>query len=184
MDELERLRTELARTDQELLQLFLRRMQIVADVAEYKMKTQSAVFVPEQETKVIRDVQAKTPPELGPYATVLAGTLMRLSRERQYELLLAMDPSKAEDYASRYSSLGAGKIRLLVHNQRETPRETPLALVMNIFSDLGLPVTHVQSLDSGRIHLEFLVTSRAQAWRAFFQIEQEVGEIYLLGYNS
>lgn len=178
MDELERLRTELARTDQELLQLFLRRMQIVAEVAEYKMKTQSAVFVPEQETKVTRDVQTKTPPELGPYATILAGTLMRLSRERQYELLLAMDPSKAEDYASRYSSLGAGKIRLLLYNQRETP----LALVMNIFSDLGLPVTHVQSLDSGRIHLEFLVTSRVQAWRAFFQIEQEVGEIHLLGY--
>ncbi len=94
MDELHKLRGELAKTDQELLHLFLRRMQIVSSVAKYKGRTQSTIFVPEQEVTKIRGFQAKTPPELASYATVLAQTLMRLSRERQYEILLQMDPNK------------------------------------------------------------------------------------------
>lgn len=281
MAELDNLRDELSKIDQELLQLFLRRMEIVAGVAEHKVKTQGPVYVPEQEVRVIRKTRAETPPELGLYATMLVRTLMRLSRERQYELLLAMDLKKAEDYTlcpdfsmtlgqiktlaivegiqpavtqmaldlypgasivpvkdariaccqvaeglmdlavlplkvevllllekhalliqaclsltgERYMVVGpnlvrhlaGGQMSLLVHGRKKAPGETlcedSLPLVVNILSDLGLPIIHIQSLDSETLYLEFLVNSALdEAWRALYQIEQEAGGMYLLGY--
>lgn len=85
MGELEKLRQELTRIDQALLRLFFDRMNIVDRVADIKMRTKEPVFVPEQEARVLANVETQTPPELAPYATALARTLMRLSRERQYE---------------------------------------------------------------------------------------------------
>ena len=91
MGELERLRQELAMIDQKLLEQFLRRMKTVDQVAEYKGKTQGRVFVPEQEARVIKEIEANTPPELKSYASVFVRTLMRLSRERQYQRLVDLD---------------------------------------------------------------------------------------------
>lgn len=283
MDELEKLRAELARTDQELLQLFLRRMQIVASVAEHKGRTKGTVFVPEQEKRVIKEVQAKTPPEFWRYATVLAQTVMRLSRERQYELFFEMDPAKADrspfcqgrkressanntmavveglpvelvqmvqdlypkmtfmplenaaiacnqvvnglkdlailplrgevfvllekhalfiqaclPYAGeRYVVVGLdlvqftgeGQVNVILHGSRKISDEPvvadSLSLIVNILSDLELPIVHIESLNSGSLYFEFLVCSSLdRALRALYQIEQEIGEVCLLGYYA
>lgn len=85
MGELEKLRQELSVVDQKLLETFLRRMRIVEKIADYKGKTRGTIFVPEQEARVLEKAQYQTPPELSMYTSVFVRTLMRLSRERQYE---------------------------------------------------------------------------------------------------
>jgi hypothetical protein len=45
--------------------------------------------VPEQEARILERIQEEVPENLASYARVFQGTLMRLSRERQYEILLA-----------------------------------------------------------------------------------------------
>lgn len=94
VSELEALRQELSAVDQDLLEGFRRRMEIVDRVAAHKAKTQAAVYVPEQEVRVLERIQKQVPEKFKSYAQVFFQTLMRLSRERQYEALrrVAFDP--------------------------------------------------------------------------------------------
>ena len=89
MDDLEQLRQELAAIDKELLDQFQRRMQIIDRVAAHKGQTRGAVYVPEQEIRILERIQEDVPENLASYARIFQDTLMRLSRERQYEVLLA-----------------------------------------------------------------------------------------------
>lgn len=91
MGELQKLRAELSAIDERLMVEFLRRMELIHEVAASKAHTQGAVFVREQEVRVLEKTRAQVPQVMEDYAVTLMGTLMRLSRERQYELLLEQD---------------------------------------------------------------------------------------------
>ncbi len=89
--ELEHLRQGLASIDHKIVECFLKRMELVNQVAEYKVDTKGRVHVPEQEERVIAKIRAQVPLELESSANVLWRTLMRISRERQYERLIEQD---------------------------------------------------------------------------------------------
>jgi len=116
--ELEQLRNEIGAINCKMLAQFARRMAVVDKVAEYKANTQSAVavFVPEQENKQIENARmqienagACMPQGMGKYADALLRTLMRLSRERQYELVMQRDNNwalgKALSQAARTATM-------------------------------------------------------------------------------
>lgn len=88
MGSLTELRKELNEIDGELLQLFVRRMAVVEQVAQVKGKSGGAVFVPEREREILQGVGEKLPSELKAYGKALFRTVLRLSRARQYELNL------------------------------------------------------------------------------------------------
>lgn len=88
---LNELRAALSNIDEEIVTQFIQRMVKIDVVAEYKGQTQGAVFAPDQEGKVLEKIRSQMPLELQDYGDVLFKTLMRLSRERQYDLLLEQD---------------------------------------------------------------------------------------------
>ncbi len=80
--ELSELRTEIDQIDQDLLALFLRRMQLAGEVADYKaahhLPTQN-----EQREQEILDTVAARSGALAPYSCQLYHTLFALSRSYQ-----------------------------------------------------------------------------------------------------
>lgn len=138
MRELEKLRQELVAIDQELLEQFLRRMQTIDRIAECKEKTQGKVFDPEQEAKVIRRTEANTTPRFKPYAGVFVRTLMRLSRERQYELLV---------------NWGRAPIQVLPENQARQDRVKILGLPCDLGSS-GIQAAQALYPEATLVHTE------------------------------
>jgi len=85
--DLTQLRQEIDGLDQELLALFLRRMQCSENVAAYKRRHGVAVFHPEREAEILRAMTAKAPPGMEPYVREFFEALLRISKERQQDLL-------------------------------------------------------------------------------------------------
>lgn len=92
MGSLTELRKELNRIDGELLQLFVQRMAVVEQVAQVKVESGGAIFVPEREREILQGIDEKLPPALKAYGHTLFKTVLRLSRARQYELNLPTQP--------------------------------------------------------------------------------------------
>ena len=85
------LRAGIDRCDEELVALLRRRMEISSRVAASKAGTGKPVRDPEREAAVVARVRALAGPGLAAAAESLVTTLMRTSRERQYDILLAKD---------------------------------------------------------------------------------------------
>ncbi len=83
MNALDQLRADITRIDTELLRLLDQRLQLVARVAQAKAATGASVFDATREEAVLAHARAHSadPAE----AAALMTTLMRLSRERQYD---------------------------------------------------------------------------------------------------
>jgi len=82
------LRAEIDRLDEELLALFLRRMEIVEDIASYKIKNGLPVLHPAREQEVIAKARYRAAGnEMGDYAEELFTSLMALSRRLQEQLI-------------------------------------------------------------------------------------------------
>jgi len=81
------LRAEIDRLDEELLALFLRRMEIVEDIASYKIKNGLPVLHPAREQEVIAKARYRAGDEMGDYAEELFTSLMTLSRRLQEQLI-------------------------------------------------------------------------------------------------
>lgn len=117
MKELEELRKELTAIDQQILDLFRKRLAVVEKVADYKLKAGSPVYAPVWEGVNVAKARSGMPGGLEEYGAALARTLMRLSRERQYELILGEEPRwqllralrEARDRESSLESLVAVK---------------------------------------------------------------------------
>lgn len=77
------LRKEIDKIDDELVRLFCARMDIAAQVAEYKKANNLPIFVPGRERQILQDVAAKAGPELAGYTRVLYSMLFELSRSYQ-----------------------------------------------------------------------------------------------------
>jgi len=80
---LNELRTEIDKIDNELVKLFGARMDIAAQIADYKKENQLPIFVPSREREKLQDVAEKAGPEMANYTRVLYSMLFELSRSYQ-----------------------------------------------------------------------------------------------------
>ncbi len=81
--ELSDYRKELNGLDDELLQLFEKRMRVVEKIGDYKLAHGLPVLDNSREQKILDRVAAKMPEDLKGYSVELYTTLMRLSRNHQ-----------------------------------------------------------------------------------------------------
>ena len=82
--ELNELRNEINQIDDEILSLFLRRMEVAGQVAAYKREHSLPIYQPQREQEILESVSIKAG-ALGGYARVLFATLMDLSKQYQYD---------------------------------------------------------------------------------------------------
>ena len=80
--ELNELRNEINQIDDEILKLFLRRMEVTDQVADYKRQHDLPIYQPQREQEILESVSERAG-ELGCYARSLFSTLMELSRQYQ-----------------------------------------------------------------------------------------------------
>jgi len=81
--DLQELRTEIDRIDDQLVKLFAERMDIAARIGDYKRARNLPVFVPAREREKLQDVAEKAGPEMSNYTRVLYSMLFELSRSYQ-----------------------------------------------------------------------------------------------------
>lgn len=81
--ELSQLRNEIDEIDNQLVELFCRRMDVSARVADYKRANNMPILVPSREREILVKIAEKAGPEMGNYARVLYSMLFELSRGYQ-----------------------------------------------------------------------------------------------------
>ena len=81
--ELDELRNQIDQIDNDLVKLFADRMQLAAQVADYKKANNLPIYVPVRERAILQDVAAKAGPEMANYTRVLYSMLFELSRSYQ-----------------------------------------------------------------------------------------------------
>ena len=77
------LRSQIDEIDDQLVKLFVKRMSISAQVADYKKAHDLPIFVPAREREILRDVSQKAGAEMGDYTRVLYSMIFELSRVYQ-----------------------------------------------------------------------------------------------------
>ena len=88
MDRLLELRGKLDRIDEEMIKLYLERMEICGQVGDYKAKMGKKVFDKERETEKLKDVSNRVASEFDKKGIQeIFGQLMSLSRKLQYQKL-------------------------------------------------------------------------------------------------
>lgn len=80
---LNELRLEIDKIDDELVRLFAQRMEVSARIADYKKENGLPIFVPAREQDKLLDVAQKAGPEMANYTRVLYNLLFELSRGYQ-----------------------------------------------------------------------------------------------------
>ena len=65
--ELNELRNEINRIDDEILELFLRRMDVAEQVADYKREHDLPIYQPQREREILKKVAEKAGSEMGGY---------------------------------------------------------------------------------------------------------------------
>lgn len=81
--DLTQIRQEIDKIDEELVKLFCARMNLSAQVADYKKAHGLPIFVPAREEAILSSVAEQAGPELAEYAQALYAQLFQLSREYQ-----------------------------------------------------------------------------------------------------
>ena len=81
--ELNELRNEINRIDEKMLELFLRRMTVAEQVADYKREHDLPIYQPQREREILKKVADQAGPGMGGYARVLFSMLMELSKSSQ-----------------------------------------------------------------------------------------------------
>ena len=81
--ELQELREQIDSIDDQIVQLFARRMEVAAQIGDYKKARNLPVFVPAREREKLADVAEKAGPEMANYTRVLYSMLFELSRSYQ-----------------------------------------------------------------------------------------------------
>jgi len=77
------IRAQIDAVDDELVQLFVKRMNLSAQVADYKKTNNMPIYIPAREREILQDVAAKAGPEMANYTRVLYSMLFELSRSYQ-----------------------------------------------------------------------------------------------------
>ena len=81
--DLNKIRSEIDKIDDELVRLFCQRMHAAAQVADYKKANNLPIFQPARERAKLQDVAEKAGPEMANYTRVLYSMLFELSRSYQ-----------------------------------------------------------------------------------------------------
>ncbi len=85
--DLQEIRKNIDRIDDQLIELFAERMKVSADVAEYKMKNNMPVLDAKRERDKLNTLTEKTPAEFQEYIRVLYSVIFEVSRSYQHKLL-------------------------------------------------------------------------------------------------
>ena len=80
------LRNEIDKVDKELLKLFIRRMNLVTNIAEIKKENGLPIFNKERETEIIRRISAETP-KFNDEAAEFFQNIMDISKKIQAKLM-------------------------------------------------------------------------------------------------
>ena len=81
--DLNELRSQIDGIDNELVQLFCRRMEVAEQIAEYKRQNDLPILVPAREREKLRDISQKAGSDMANYARVLYSMIFELSRSHQ-----------------------------------------------------------------------------------------------------
>jgi len=81
------LRRQIDRIDDELIRLFQQRMDIAAKVARYKQQHNIPIYDPERERQKLHDLSQKVENNRAAYVTMLYSLLFELSRTEQERIL-------------------------------------------------------------------------------------------------
>lgn len=90
--ELSTLRERIDAVDQQLVALFLERMEIVKDVAQYKIDNNLPVFHPDREQAIIEKARSRAPQEMADYVAEFFEAAMTVSRHMQQDLIDQSQP--------------------------------------------------------------------------------------------
>lgn len=77
------LRNQIDDIDEELVTLFMKRMNISLQIAEYKKMHNLPIFVPEREQEILKKVAAKSGADLESFTRELYTVIFELSRNYQ-----------------------------------------------------------------------------------------------------
>ena len=91
--ELSEIREKINETDKQIEELFVSRMALCLDVAEYKIKNNMQVFQSGREKEIIKRVRNDAPEGLENSAEVLFTTLMDISKSKQYQRFFSANKS-------------------------------------------------------------------------------------------
>ena len=81
--DIQQLRGQIDEIDDELVRLFIRRMDVASQIADYKKEHDLPIFVPARARETLAEVAKKAGPEMANYARVLYSMLFELSRSYQ-----------------------------------------------------------------------------------------------------
>ena len=81
--DLNELRGQIDGIDNELVQLFCRRMEVAEQIAEYKRQNDLPILAPAREREKLRDISQKAGSDMANYARVLYSMIFELSRSHQ-----------------------------------------------------------------------------------------------------
>ncbi len=90
--ELSELRGKIDNIDDQLVKLFAQRMEVAAQIGDYKKEHNLPVFVPAREREKLQDVAEKAGPDFANYTRVLYSMLFELSRSYQSKRNDALSP--------------------------------------------------------------------------------------------
>lgn len=90
--ELNEIREQINQVDESLVKLFLHRMELSAQVADYKKEHNMPIHVPARERQILQDVAKMAGPEMANYTRVLYSMLFELSRSYQSKRNTALTP--------------------------------------------------------------------------------------------
>lgn len=114
MKELSEVRKEINAIDDELVKLFVRRLEVVKDVTEAKRASGTPVYDPAREREILSTVAQKVGPEYENGALLFFTTLFNISKARQREVL----------------ATGSRLEREIEQARRETPPKFPTRAVV------------------------------------------------------
>lgn len=105
--DLNELRLEMDQIDDQLVQLFVQRMDVAAKIADCKKETGTPILVPSRERAKLQDVAKKAGPDMANYTRVLYSMLFELSRSYQSKRSRPISPlyAKITDAIAQTSQL-------------------------------------------------------------------------------
>lgn len=109
--ELSEIRNNIDQIDDELVKLFVKRMEAAAQVADYKKEHNMPIHVPAREREKLMDVAQKSGPEMENYTRVLYSMIFELSRS----------------YQSKRNSSVTSLYEKITHSIENTPKLFPQA---------------------------------------------------------
>ena len=99
MTDLQECRRKIDEIDNQMVELFEKRMKVCEEVAEYKIRTGKKVLDPEREHAKLEEIRKKAHGEFNELgAQELFQQIMAISRKRQYQLLTEYGPKEEENF--------------------------------------------------------------------------------------